>query len=161
MSLRGRNPISPRHILASRILGITVFVVAFFLPACRDKSTEMFSAGTMLGWQCARSALLVVMDEGALLSPFFLAFMSGWVNPLIVLYLVLAATNKFVTARRVLAVAILVCMIATWIFFAAAHFVPLIGHILWIAGALLILFPEIAGHAQESAVKNPPEAMHL
>jgi hypothetical protein len=35
-----------------------------------------------------------------------------------------------------------VCLIAIWIFFAVAGFVPLIGHYLWVAGILLILTPE-------------------
>jgi hypothetical protein len=36
-------------------------------------------------------------------------------------------------------------MAATWVFFFHSHLVPLIGHFLWIAGALTILLPEVTG----------------
>ena len=41
--------------------------------------------------------------------------MSGWINPMILLYLGFSFASKFVRARRILAIAVLVCMLATWI----------------------------------------------
>jgi hypothetical protein len=40
-------------------------------------------------------------------------------------------------------VVILLCMGATWSFFALQKVTPLTGHYLWIAGALVILLPEV------------------
>jgi hypothetical protein len=78
--------------------------------------------------------------------------LSGWVNPLVLLYLFFCIWRKFVRTRRVLAVAILICFVATWIFFVKAPMVPLIGHFLWVAGGLMILAGEVGrlGPAQES-----------
>jgi hypothetical protein len=39
-------------------------------------------------------------------------------------------------------VLIVLCMAATWWFFALQKVTPLIGHWLWIAGAVLVLLPE-------------------
>jgi hypothetical protein len=71
--------------------------------------------------------------------------LSGWVNPLVVLYLFFCIWRKFVRIRRVLAEAIVICFVATWIFLVKAPMVPLIGHFLWVAGALMILVGEVAG----------------
>jgi hypothetical protein len=68
--------------------------------------------------------------------------MSGWINPLIVLVLLASFSRRLLMARRVMGVVVLVCMAATWTFFAQQKLVPLLGHFLWIAGALLILLPE-------------------
>jgi len=66
------------------------------------------------------------------------AEMSGLINPLILLYLV--ARPRW---RRGFALAILTCMVATWICLALWRFIPLAGHILWIVGILLILSREL------------------
>jgi hypothetical protein len=39
-------------------------------------------------------------------------------------------------------VLVILCMAATWTFFAEETLAPLIGHYLWIAGALLIVLPD-------------------
>ena len=134
------------------ILGICIFVVAFFLPACRDASTAVGSVGTLAGWQCAELSLSLVSGKDTFQSPFFLAFISGWINPLILLYLPFSLKPRFFKLRRILASAILICIAATWTFFAIAHFVPLIGHVLWIAGVLLILVAELSVPTQKPLV---------
>jgi hypothetical protein len=50
-----------------------------------------------------------------------------------------------VVIRRVFAVAIVLCYVATWVFFAQAPMVPLVGHYLWVLGGLLILAGELVG----------------
>ena len=75
----------------------------------------------------------------------FLAVLSGWINPLIVIYLAFNFFSRFARVRRYLAAAVLVCMVATWAFFFVANLVPLIAHFMWIAGALMILAGEVVG----------------
>ncbi len=116
--------------------------VAFALPAV--KGPDVLS-----GWLCAVTA---AMATGSLirggLSPGSDAFgslclvLSGWVNPLVVIYLLFLLSERFRVARRVTVAAILVCLIATWIFLAMAPMIPLIGHFLWVGGIFLILGPE-------------------
>ncbi len=76
--------------------------------------------------------------------------MSGWINPFVLLYIGLSLAPKFARLRRFLAMAILVCMVATWIFFAIDKMIPMIGHVLWIVGALMILVAEVAGRKPET-----------
>ncbi len=83
----------------------------------------------------------------------FLAVLSGWINPLILIYLVLLIWPKFVLPRRIVAAVVLAFMAATWIYFGLVPLVPLVGHILWIVGALMILSGEV--FAPEKAFGSP------
>ena len=138
-----------------RLVGMAVFVAAFFLPAVRDAHAPSSGPGSapMSGWMCATVAIsasagilhLVSGTTPAKDLPGILCLiLSGWVNPLVVLYLLFCIWRKFVRIRRILAVAIIICFVATWIFLIKAPMVPLIGHFTWVAGALLILFGEVA-----------------
>jgi len=138
-----------------RLAGIAVFVVAFFLPAVRDPHTTSGPVSIpMSGWMCATVAIsasagILHLASGTTQGKDLLGacclILSGWVNPLVILYLFFCIWRKFVLIRRVLAVAILICFVATWVFFVKAPMVPLIGHFLWVAGALMILVGEVAG----------------
>ncbi|MGA7342307.1 MAG: hypothetical protein WBE72_24635 [Terracidiphilus sp.] len=70
-----------------------------------------------------------------------LVAMSGWINPLILLLLALSFSRRLLVLRRVVGAIILLCMAATWTFFALEKLTPLVGHLLWVAGALLIVAP--------------------
>ena len=135
----------PRNQKICRVAGLVLFIVAFFLPACHDTdSGSLVHASRFVGWECAWLSISMIFDSGTIRSPLFFAFLSGCINPLIVMYLLLNLTSRFATVRKAISVAVLLCMVSTWVFFAVAHFVPLIGHLLWIVGALLILYPELA-----------------
>jgi hypothetical protein len=133
--------------LVLRVLGLCIFAAAFFLPACRLGAP---GPGEVVfpGWKCASVALSETMSlfgksvSGAPPFQALLVVMSGWINPLIVLVLLASFSRRLLMARRVMGVVVLVCMAATWTFFAQQKLVPLLGHFLWIAGALLILLPE-------------------
>jgi zinc transporter ZupT len=75
----------------------------------------------------------------------FLAVLSGWINPLIVLYLVLLLIPILRWPRRIVAGIITAFIAGTWVFFVLYPLVPLIGHVLWIAGILMILAGEVMG----------------
>jgi hypothetical protein len=138
-----------------RIVGIVVFVVAFFLPAVRDAHTSGGPGSLpMSGWMCATVAISASAGilhlasgttQGKDILGMICLILSGWVNPLVILYLFFCIWRRFVLIRRVLAVAILICFVATWVFFVKAPMVPLIGHFVWVAGALMILSGEVAG----------------
>ncbi len=129
-----------------QILGICVFVLAFFLPAV--------SAGPgnpLKGWECAVITLTAIIRAETYRSASFLAAISGLLNPLMFLYLVCSLIPRCRFVRRLLTGVILVCMIATWVFFGLAHLSPRIGHIFWIVGALLILCGELRHHMPAAA----------
>ncbi len=134
--------------LASRLVGLAIFVLAFFLAAVRTGAASDPNSVIYSGYKCASLAL---SETTALfgkavqgrppLEAYLLAF-SGWLNPLIVIDLLLSFWRRALVARRIVAVLLVVCMAATWTFFAKETLTPLIGHFLWIAGAVLILLPD-------------------
>jgi hypothetical protein len=140
MTLRQWFAASPQAARWCKALGVAVFAVAFFLPACRYFGTrsEIVNLGTYKGWQCAQVSLMLTVAPETYRSPLLLAVFGGLINPIVVLYLA-CYRPRFAHMRRVLGWAILFCLISTWAFFAVDQFIPLIGHFMWIAGIGLIL----------------------
>jgi uncharacterized membrane protein YraQ (UPF0718 family) len=68
-----------------------------------------------------------------------LAILSGWINPLMLLYVAFVFSRKLRRARRVIATLITVFLVGTWIYFYLVPYVPLIGHFLWVAGIAMIM----------------------
>ena len=149
MSLSDRISSIPRNILIWQMLGFCIFVAAFFLPACRDSGNINIFRDTYPGWKCAQITFTAAFQKDSYESWSFLAVVSGLINPLILIYLLFSFFPRFKRVRRSLAAAVLVCIAATWAFFWIAHLVPLIGHFVWIAGALMILAGEVAGRPRQ------------
>lgn len=140
-----------------KVVGIVLFVAAFYLPAVRDAHTVTGSGSDPIaGWTCAAvagSASAGILQlfgpgwQGKEIAGSICLILSGWVNPLVLLYLVFSIWRKFVRIRRALAVAILICFAATWFFLFKTPMIPLIGHFVWVAGTLMILAGEVGGGA--------------
>jgi hypothetical protein len=128
-----------------RIVGLGVFVLAFFLPAV-SAGAPGAEATIFPGWKCASIALSETVGLfGKSASPslaLVLVVFSGWMNPLVGLILLSSFFSVLRTLRRVLGILVILCMAATWTFFVLQKVTPLMGHWLWIAGALLILAPD-------------------
>ena len=138
-----------RTVITGRILGLLVFIAAFFLPACREVATPGGDApDVFLGSRCAWMTLVNTFSHEIWHSKYFLAVLSGWINPLLMLYLVLLLFPKLFWPRRIVAGAIVAFIAGTWVLFAIIPLVPLIGHVLWIAGILLILAGEAMRRAE-------------
>lgn len=142
MSVNGSNATSTRAVLIARLVGFCVYVAAFFLPACR----EVDSLNAFKGYACAWITLVNTVSREIWHSVDCLAILSGWINPLLLLYLIFLLIPSFRWPRRIVAMAIVIFIAGTWVFFAHAHLVPLVGHLLWIVGILLILAGEAVGH---------------
>jgi hypothetical protein len=131
----------------ARIAGFCVYVAAFFLPACRQVATPgALPPEVYRGWFRAWITLMNTFSRDVWHSKDFLAILSGWINPLILFYLVFLIRPRLVWTRRIMGGAIVAFMAATWIYFALVPMVPLIGHVLWIAGILMMLAGEAFGH---------------
>ena len=144
MSLRSWLVANPRAVRLGRIIGLGIFAIAFLLPACKfvGERSELINLGTYSGWKCAEFSLMLVIVPETYRSPLLLAVLGGLVNPMLLFYLAFFRP-RFGRIRRVLAGAIVACLIATWIFFAMNQFLPLIGHVLWVVGILMILSGEL------------------
>ena len=152
-----RSAAALRAVRVGRILGFCIFVLAFFLPACREVATPGAPApDTYKGWFCAWVTLINTFSRDFWHSKDFLAILSGWINPLMLLYMMFLVVPSLVWPRRIAAGAVVVFMVATWIYFALVPMVPLIGHVLWIVGALMILAGEVAGRESTPAGEHRP-----
>lgn len=146
MSLSPRSATVTRTVLISRVVGFCVYVWAFFLPACRQVATPGGDApGVYRGYICAAVTLVNTLSREMWHSMDFLAVLSGWINPLILIYLFLLLFPRFRWPRRIVAGLIVVFIAGTWVFFYLHPLVPLIGNVLWVAGILLILAGEAFG----------------
>lgn len=145
--------------------GLILFVAAFFLPAVRmPPSTEpsAWGPGTgstdFLGWECAEiTPIFTVRLLQFVIEPqrrprdarvwpeLPLLAISGWVNPLLLFYLLSCVVRKLLRCRRFLAGLIVLALIATWIFLAREHFTLLLGHYLWVMGIVLTLAAPLVG----------------
>ena len=133
----------------SRILGFCIYVVAFFLPACREVATPDGGAPDVFrGSFCAWVTLVNSFSREIWHSMDFLAVLSGWINPLLVLYLIFLLFPVLHWPRRIVAGLIVLFMAGTWVFFCHHSLVPLVGHFLWIGGILLILIGELMGQCK-------------
>jgi hypothetical protein len=136
-------------VLATRLVGLSIFVLAFFLAAVRLGAAGDPTASVFSGWKCASLALNETVAlfgnsvKGAPPMAACLMAASGWLNPLIGIDLLLSLWRGALVVRRIVGVLVLVCMAATWIFFVEEKLSPLLGHFLWIAGALLIPLPDV------------------
>lgn len=146
------------------IAGMILFAAAFFLPAVRQlpaTGPAAWGAGLQSrdfsGWECAliTSWLTVQAVEYRIhprneapdsSSPLAIAppIMSGWVNPLVLAYLVSSGTGKLHRLRTFLAGVIVLCLIATWTFLWKEHFTLLIGHYLWVGGIIMMFDAPLA-----------------
>ena len=149
MSQSTRSATVTRSILIARLVGFLVYVWAFFLPACREVATPGGDVPEVLrGSRCAWITLVNTLNPEMWRSKDFLAVFSGWINPLLVLYLIFLLFPIFRWPRRIVAGVIVLFILGTWVFFVLYPLVPLVGHFLWIAGILLILVGEVLGRSE-------------
>lgn len=150
--------------LACVLVGLTFVIAGFILPAVRflpDAHTNTaWGPGsgslTSSGWECAFVAVwaagvtFVRLPKAEALP----TVISGWINPLLLFYLISYIARKLNRVRPYIAGAIVICCVSMWIGLALQHVTLLIGHYLWIAGIVLILF---APFADQLASRNHRE----
>ena len=126
-------------------VGFVVYAIAFLLPAVKMAGDP---SGPIVGWTCAVWSLVLPFQAVRNGAPgqegvFCLLGLSGLVNPLILVYLGLWAWSTFVRIRWGLCAAVAAGAVSSWVYFVLQHFVPVVGHFLWIAGMGIMLTTEI------------------
>jgi hypothetical protein len=162
MPSNARSGPARRGSLIARLIGYGLFFIAFFLPAVR----EVTPAGgpppdPHMGYFCAWITLINTFNRDAWQSKDFLAILSGWINPLMLLYVAFLFSRRLRMPRMAIAAVIALLMVGTWVYFALAGLIPMIGHFMWIAGILLILSGEWVrtnSNQKDSAGAVPPIA---
>jgi hypothetical protein len=92
-----------------RIVGIVLFVAAFFVPAVRAPGTGA-GTGSFAGWVCALAALmstagllhLGAAGQGKDTVGIISLILSGWVNPLVLLFLAFSIRPRWGAGRGAL-----------------------------------------------------------
>ncbi|MDR3792729.1 MAG: hypothetical protein P4L03_05035 [Terracidiphilus sp.] len=130
-----RFVVPARTFMLVRVVGLVIFFVAFLLPACRDPFGTVYP-----GWKCAQITLGATVAPDAYTSWDVLAVLSGLINPLAVLALLLSFSKRLYGLKLGFFLATVLFAACTWVFFFRAGVVPLVGHFLWIAGALILVF---------------------
>jgi hypothetical protein len=130
-----RFVVPSRAFMLARLIGLVIFAVAFLLPACRDPFGEVYP-----GWKCAQITLGATVAPEAYTSWDVLAVLSGMINPFAVFALLLSFSKHLYGLKLGLFLGTLLFIACTWLFFFQARIVPLAGHFLWIAGALILVF---------------------
>lgn len=120
-------------------VGFAGFLGSFFLRA----------VGNLSGRECALFSLLTWNSHDNKISS--LAMFGGLINPQIILFSLLYASRVARQVRSLLAVTILFCIPITWIaiYQMSVAGMPMNigpGHVLWIAGILLMIFSDIPIH---------------
>jgi hypothetical protein len=146
------NSSPSRAFLYLRLAGYFVYLVAFFLPACRQPSQAGTHEG-YVGYFCAWVTIINTLNREIWRTKDALAVLSGWINPLMLLYVAFLFSKKLRAARRSIAALIVLFILDTWIYFYLAPMTPLIGHFLWIAGILMILAGEAASPRAQAAAE--------
>lgn len=141
MTLRNTLDTQRWIVAVIRLAGLAIFALAFL------QLSVLHEGQTYIGWKCALVGgsyeQNIFLKPGAHHESFeYLAAISGLINPLVVLVLLASPVRALLILRRIFAILIVACMIATWVLFAQQHISPLTGHIMWIAGALLVIVPE-------------------
>jgi len=119
----------------SQIPGAAIYLASFFLPAVGT------GAGAW-GWLCAWLALTAPFGEvrGAL---GLLLLGSGLINVLVLAYAGARAFGARVAVRFRIALITLCLVPMSWIAIALLREPVRIGHVVWIAGLLLIMLPDV------------------
>lgn len=147
MSAGSQSRSTARVLSIARVVGYFVYVSAFLLPAIREPG----HIETYKGAFCAWVTLINSLNPEFIRSKYLLAIFSGWINPLMILYVAFLFSARLRSARRIIAALVLLFMAGTWVFFFLAPMVPLIGHFLWIAGILMVLSAEPVTQAKPTA----------
>jgi len=116
-------------------LGLALYFTSFFLPAVT------LAGMPMQGWMCAFLSLWMWVD---LENSSILVIFGGLINPLAFIWGVLRFYENGERLRLRLSRVVLLCIPFTWLCLLTLKMGFLVGHVLWIAGLLLMIFSEAA-----------------
>jgi hypothetical protein len=126
-------------------IGWIFYVFSFFLTAVGPSDSR-----PILGYDCAYVTLFFSWEQARLWlrgvpsisnpSDYISTLVSGWINPVFLIAVVLNSFKRSKASARV-AIIILIFMIPfCWIVFYNHNLYPREGHIVWIAGMLMVLW---------------------
>ena len=137
-------------------LAILLYVGSFFPMAVKDAR----SPNGVQGYFCAWTTLTYPWGKDGLNDlhgdplQFFGILLSGWINPLFLIFLLVRWLRPAGKLKWILSALLLVLFPACWVVFAKSHVNPAIGYFLWTGAQLLALISGVfagAGRGQIAA----------
>lgn len=127
-----------------QLFGWLLFLVALWFPSCISTVYIDEFRGPIPGFICAIAALMLLFDLRG--HHFWLAaWLTGWVNPLALLYVFAGRISKWKFGPRLqplFALGVVTGLIASRVALAEEHFRPLVGYYLWVLSMVAIISPE-------------------
>jgi hypothetical protein len=130
-------------------IGLALYGVSFFLIAVATLNAYGGAyAAPMRGYDCARFALGLawgpnlfghqgLFEDRPL--DYLGVLLSGWINPTFLVAALFMSLRPLARIARILAIGTLAMIPFCWVVFYYHHFYPREGHLVWIAGMLLVL----------------------
>jgi hypothetical protein len=125
------------------LVALIVFAIAFFLPAIWIPHV---SPRTATGYWCAYVTLVSPWTADGLKDlptapiKYFSILLSGWINPLFLISIVLSRREKTVRPSRTLRTVALILMPTCWIVFYTQGVYPFVAYFIWTAAMIVALF---------------------
>jgi hypothetical protein len=131
-------------------IGLALYGVSFFLIAVATLAAYGGDYATpMSGYDCARFALGLawgpnlfghqgLFEDRPL--DYLGVLLSGWINPAFLVAAFFVSFRPSARITRILAIVTLAMIPFCWIVFYYHNFYPREGHLVWVAGMLLVLF---------------------
>ena len=125
-------------------VGLALYVGSFFAPAIAGSAVT--PPGWAPGYICAFCAFVMPLQGlgffGSDRLEFLSMLVSGWINPIFIVAMILALRWADKRPFAVLRIAVLAMIPFCWIVYYKERSYPREGHFLWILGMLLILFSQ-------------------
>lgn len=125
------------------LVALIVFAIAFFLPAIW---IPLVGPHTATGYWCAWVTLVSpwttdgLKDLPAAPLKYFSILLSGWINPLFLMSMVLSRRESTIRLSRTLRTVALIFMPTCWIVFFTQNVYPFVGYFIWTAAMVAALF---------------------
>jgi hypothetical protein len=134
------------------LAGLALYLTSFFLVAVSAVS----ASGGIHGYHCAWLTLIIpwgrdgmnVLHEQPV--QYFSILLSGWINPIFLIIIVLQLLRKKRFAN-IFTVVLILLFPFCWIIFYQEHMHPVTGYFLWILGMLLVVLSGRFGGSHTAA----------
>jgi hypothetical protein len=125
------------------LVAMIIFVGSFFLPAIWLSHA---TPSTLEGYWCAYVSIAYpwthdgLKDLGSGQVQYVAILLSGWINPLFLITMVLFLREKTGKLGRTLRTVVLFLLPACWVVFFLEHVYPFVGYFVWTGAMLVALF---------------------
>jgi len=126
------------------LIALPIFAISFFLPAI--SIPHVTTPHTIPGYQCARYTLTSPWTADGLKElssapvEYFAILLSGWINPLFLITMLLSRWQNTAKLTRVLRLVVICLFPACWVVFAMEHVYPSIAYFIWKAAMVMALY---------------------